>query len=429
MLTADLVRATCRSGQLHVTPLTGKQRARAEELATAYLAIAAAHTGTAQHELKEALAAVDVAAREAKLAAGLLKLIEDACEFEAESPVEPRILRSDVFTRAATARRQVSDEQRFDRLALLAQAGLAHGLSADQLDQALYSDLKSQHRLLRAPELGAEALLERYDLAQIQAVLLRAVKITATVFCATPAGYRDIFRKLKFRRLLFQISPGPQGTFRIDIDGPYSLFDSVTKYGLQLALMLPSLLAADRLALQAQLRWGKARAPVTFNFERKGTAERKGERKGTAERKGELERQGSTPDPVAPADDQVRLPDEVAALLESFQSPRDGWTAQPADAVLDLPGVGLCVPDIRFTHASGAHVFLEVLGYWSRDAVWQRIELVQKGLAAKLLFAASERLRVSEQALADHPSGALYVYKSSLSAKAILERLERLRHP
>jgi predicted nuclease of restriction endonuclease-like RecB superfamily len=233
-------------------------------------------------------------------------------------------------------------------------------------------------------------------------VLLRAVKITAHVSCSTPAGYRDIFRKLKFRRLMFQISPGPSGTYRIDIDGPYSLFDSVTKYGLQLALMLPSLLEADRIAIQAELRWGKARAPVKFNLERRGTS------------------------PGAAGG--AHLPDEVAALLESFQTARDGWTAQPADSVLDLPGVGLCVPDVRFSHRSGVHVFLEVLGYWSRDAVWKRVELVQAGgIAAKLLFAASERLRVSEQVLADHPSGALYVYKSSLSAKAILDHLERLR--
>ena len=62
------------------------------------------------------------------------------------------------------------------------------------------------------------------------------------------------------------------------------------------------------------------------------------------------------------------------------------------------------------------------------DAVWRRVEMVERGLSAKLLFAASERLRVSEQVLADHPSGALYVYKSSLSAKAVLDHLERLRH-
>lgn len=400
MLTVDLVRATCRAGQLHVTPLTGKQRARAAELAATYLSIASAQVGNAQHELDDAFASVEVAAREIKLSAGLIKLIEDGCEFEAESAIEPRQLRSDVFSLAAATRRSLGADQRFDRAAILARAAEPHGLGPDRLEHALYSDLKSQHRLTRAPELTPEALLERYDLAQLQAVLLRAVKITAHVACGTPAAYRDLFRKLKFRRLMFQISPGPAGTYRIDIDGPYSLFDSVTKYGLQLALMLPTLLAAERIAIQAELRWGKTKAPTRFN----------------------LERQGATA-PIEPA----RLPDEVAALLEQFQTSRDGWTAQAADAVFDLPGVGICVPDLRFTHRSGAQVFLEVLGYWSRDAVWQRVELVQKGLAAKVLFAASERLRVSEQVLADHPSGALYVYKSSLSAKAVLDHLERLR--
>jgi predicted nuclease of restriction endonuclease-like RecB superfamily len=400
MLTVDLVRATCRAGHLHVTPLAGKQRARAAELAATYISIATDHVGKAQHELDEGFAAVEVASREIKLAAGLIKLIEDACEFEAESPIEPRQLRSDVFLLAAAARRALGADQRFDRAAVLAQAAEPHSASPERIEQALYSDLKSQHRLLRVPELAPEALLERYDIAQLQAVLLRAVKITAHVACATPAAYRELFRKLKFRRLMFQISPGPAGTYRIDIDGPYSLFDSVTKYGLQLALMLPTLLAAERIAIQADLRWGKAKAPVTFSLERKGTA---------------------------PSDDPARLPDEVAALLEQFQAARDGWTARSADSVFDLPGVGICVPDLCFTHSSGAQIFLEVLGYWSRDAVWQRVELVQKGLAAKVLFAASERLRVSEQVLADHPSGALYVYKNSLSAKALLDHLERLR--
>src|SRR5690606_17340491 len=114
-------------------------------------------------------------------------------------------------------------------------------------------------------------------------------------------------------------------------------FDSVTKYGLQLALMLPTLLAAERIAIRADLRWGKAKDPVTFHLERRGA---------------------STPDEPA------RLPDEVAALVEQFQAPRSGWTARPADTVFDLPGVGICVPDLRFDHTTGARVFLEVLGYW-----------------------------------------------------------------
>jgi uncharacterized protein len=400
MLTSDLVRATRRGGVLHVTPLGGKQRKRAEELAQTYLDLALAHVGAAQHELKAAWSAVEVASREVKLAAGLTKLIEDACELEAESQIEPRQLRSELFSAAAAARRALTEHEPFERRALLERVGQPHGLSPEQVEQALYSDLKSEHRLLRAPELSAVELLTRYDLAQLQAVLLKAVKVSVKISCASPEGYREIFRKLKFRRLMFQIRREESGGYRIDIDGPFSLFESVTKYGLQLALMLPALLGAERLSLEADLRWGKAKSPLKFSLEQKGDKKE---------------------------DERARLPDEVEALLAAFGESRDGWRAAPADQVLDLPGVGLCVPDVCFTHRTGASVFLEVLGYWSRDAVWRRVELVQKGVGQKLLFAASQRLRVSEEVLADHPSGALYVYKGSLSAKAVLERLERLR--
>ena len=401
MLTADLVRATKRGDQLHVAALSGKQRQRAEELAASYLELARSQCGGTQHELEAAWAEVETAPRETKLAAGLCKLIEDACEFDTEAPVDPPTLRSQVFLAAAQARALHEPGQRFDRSAVLAQVGSELGLTPEQLERGLYSDLRAEQRLLRAPELSAAELLRSYDVGQLQAVLLRAVKVTAQVWCATPEGYRELFRKLKFRRLLFQVQPAEAGSQRIEIDGPFSLFESVTKYGLQLALLLPALLQADRLELEAQLRWGKARTPLRFLLSQRNASASDGSR--------------------------ARLPDEVEALLAAFDGGRDGWTASPADQVMNLPGIGLCIPDLRFTHRSGEVVWLEVLGYWSRDAVWRRVELVQRGFPEKLLFAASQRLRVSEEVLEDHPSGALYVYKGTLSAKAVAERLERLR--
>jgi predicted nuclease of restriction endonuclease-like RecB superfamily len=401
MLTADLVRASRRGDKLHVTALAGKQRVRAVELGEAYLEIALGHQGAPLHELRAAWAAVEVAPREVKLSAGLLKLCEDACEFEAESAVDPRKLRAEVFERSARLRREPAEGERFDREALLCSVGEPLGLSAEQVESALYADLKSEHRLMQPPALSAEALVARYEIGQLQAVLLRAVSVRAHVSCSSAAGYRDIFRKLKFRRLLFQIRADAAGGYHLDIDGPFSLFESVTKYGLQLAMMLPALMQADRLELHARLQWGKARQPCTFSLEKKR--------------------------PSGADDGGVRLPDEVAALLTAFSEGRSGWHARVADKVIDLPGVGLCVPDLRFDHADGSRVFLEVLGYWSREAVWKRLELVERGVGEKLIFAASQRLRVSEALLDGSESAALYVYKGSLAVKAIVERLERLR--
>jgi len=90
----------------------------------------------------------------------------------------------------------------------------------------------------------------------------------------------------------------------------------------------------------------------------------------------------------------------------------------------------MCIPDLRFENRyTGEIAYLEVMGYWSRDAVWNRVELVQQGLPYRILFAVSSRLRVSESVLEDSHSSELYVYKSSISAKEILKRLQRKTMP
>lgn len=68
-------------------------------------------------------------------------------------------------------------------------------------------------------------------------------------------------------------------------------------------------------------------------------------------------------------------------------------------------------------------VYLELLGYWSRDAVWKRVELVERGFSHKIVFALSSRLRVSEQVLEESASAALLVYKGVLSARRVLDRV------
>ncbi len=93
--------------------------------------------------------------------------------------------------------------------------------------------------------------------------------------------------------------------------------------------------------------------------------------------------------------------------------------------MLDLPGVGLSIPDLIFTRGRDK-VYFEVLGFWSREAVFRRVDLVDKGLSERVLFAVSSRLRVSEEVLGDEASSALYVYKGAMSARAVAERLDRL---
>jgi predicted nuclease of restriction endonuclease-like RecB superfamily len=396
VLTADLVRARRKGDELVLVKLDAAGHARAEAAAHAVLSAARAHVGRTRGELEEAIAAIDVEARDERVKAGLAKLALDRCAFDARDEAAAVELRRTLFLRASEARRSLADGERFDRDTLVSALAAERGVDAGEIERRLYADLRGADVLRAVDAVGADGLVRAWEEGQAQAVLLRAVRVTVDVVCSSAGAARALFHRLKFLQLLYAIERTDEG-HRVVIDGPFSLFESATKYGLKLALVLPILEGCDKWSLVADVRWGAERTPLVFRLE--GGAKHDG------------------------AD--APLPDDVAALVASFEKLRSPWRVSRATAILDLPGVGLCVPDLLFER-DGVSVHLEVMGFWSREAVWRRVELVQKGLPSPILFAVSKRLRVSEEVLPDDAPSALYVYKGTLSASAILARLDAL---
>ncbi len=421
MLTADLVRVRVRKGTLTIPELRAVQRQAAVQLAEAYLAVATASLGRTRGAIQEEWQQVPVSARDRRLAAGLLKLIKDRSTFESAGEPDPVALRQAVFQAAAARRRQRCDVDGLDRDAVLRTIAAEHGLAPADLEAAMYSDLKSEQRLVSFDGLSPEALVSAYELAGPQAVLLRALWLRADLYGASPATYRAIFQRLKLHGLLFSLQRLPTGEpdgpagYRLELDGPYSLFSSVTRYGLKLALVFPLLRQAPSWEMEAKVLWGKQQRPLEFRLR----AGRPG-RKAAAVAADDAGR-------AAPSLGGPATRPEVEQLRTRFGALDSGWRVTSADEILELPGVGLCVPDLCFVRASdGRKVYLEVLGFWSRAAVWRRVELVQAGLDYRILFAVSRRLRVSEEVLDPELPGALYVFKGVLSARQVLQRIEQL---
>lgn len=415
MLGADRVHARRRGTELKLVRLDDKARPRAEAMAGALCAAFAACVGGTRVELEQALAdagtGFDRGASDRRMLDGLAKLLDDTATWDGVAgDLDPVEVRRVVFEIASALRRNGA----FDRTRALEKASEVLEHAPEEVDAALYSDLRGAQRLIAAPPLTAKSLVEQWERAQAQAVLLRAVRLEVHVACTSAGAYRALFHRLKFLRLLYEVHKVPadekwpssprKGGHRIVVEGPFSMFESVTKYGLKLALMLPFLESTDAFHLSADVRWGAARTPLTFKLEG-GTS--------SAGRKGAFE--------------PLPLPDEVETLVSRFRALDSGWSVEPAPEFIELPGIGLCIPDLAFTHANGTRVFLEVLGFWSREAVFRRIELVERGLPHKIIFAASKRLRVREDLLEEGQPSALYVYKGTMSARVVLEKLERLR--
>jgi len=401
MLTADLVPVRRRGDTLELRPLSGPVRERLLAAAQEFVAILADHAGRSRGELQQRWDDVPVEPTDFKLLKGLRKLLEDRCTFEPPPGVDPIALRRAVFTAAARRRRELGDTDALDAEAVIAEAAPALAGRAGAREPWLFADLTEHQALVRFDRVDAASLLATYDWSRKQAVLLRAVRVSVALLSPATAGARQLFRQLKFRRLLYTLARREEGGYTIEIDGPFSLFRSVTRYGLNLALMLPALDECGPWTLDAQIRWDKR--PTDYRFHLEG---------------GQDASAGAAP----------HFSEDVEALFTRLQKSARGWTVAPAEAILDLPGVGLCVPDLELRHPDCPEPFyLEVMGFWSRDAVWRRVELVQEGLPYRVLFAVSSRLRVSEKVLEDDLPGQLYVYKGTMVASQVLERLETMR--
>lgn len=342
---------------------------------------------------------------EKQVALGLLKMVEDAVVFDQSQSMDSESIRKEVFL-AAVQWRQDHPGHPLARDEVLNKIGELHNSTGSAIEKNIYTDLKEAHFLSFVPSFSPGYWIDLYEESQIQAIFLRAIRIQAEIFCDHAEGYRALFRKMKFLRILTSIQAMGNGRYRLVIDGPLSLFESTTKYGLQLALLFPVLKRCTAAKLQTDLTWGKNETPLRFDFE------------------WQLEnKQMTTHDEVS------MLPEDLALLVKKIEALQPEWLVCGATDLLTTPNHERCVPDLQFIHkVTGEVIYLEMLGYWSRDAVWKRLDWVNQGLPYKILFAAGKHLRVSEHALDDQSNGMLYVYNRTPSAPEILRRLDTLKN-
>jgi predicted nuclease of restriction endonuclease-like RecB superfamily len=308
---------------------------------------------------------------------GLAKLLEDRCEFEVVADVPPEQLREKVFRLAAARRRS---GQLFERGPVLVEAAGELNLSEQVVDQGLFADLKSEQRLIRFRDTTAERLLERYNVALAQAVLLRSTRVTVTIRHEKPARYRQLLRAAKFRRLLCEIEALKPDGHLLRFDGPMSLFSATQKYGLQLAQFLPAILLCIDFELKAELRWGPRRQPLPFYLS--------------------AEQGLVSHDP----DTGTYVPPEIGMFVELFRKKCEGWSIAEESDLLPL-GNSFWAPDFRLTQAlTGKSVYLDVLGYWRRASALAHLRRLKEHARAPYVLAVSEQLHVDEKELMDLPT-------------------------
>ncbi|HUS45305.1 MAG TPA: DUF790 family protein [Phycisphaerae bacterium] len=325
------------------------------------------------------------------------KLLDDASTYQEDPKGEAAKLRLRVFAAAAPYHPLVREKDRLfehpegeTKAAIAADVGLEWG----EIDRRLYADVMAFQRLESFQGYpDAVALLSRYNVAQLQACLYAAERMTITA----AKDFKTILRYAKLARLLPEVRRKASSEYAIELSGPASVLRETRRYGVNFARFLPALLACEGWKMQAilQTRW-RTKATLALS---------------------DQDRYISSLPPPEEFDSTVE-----EGFAKKFGPERDGWRLERETEVL-ADGQTVFVPDFVFRHEDGTTVLFEIVGFWTPEYLAKKRETLRRFRGQNILLAVPER-SLREDA---EPGENVIVYKTAIKIEPVLKALEALR--
>lgn len=394
MLTADLAIAFQRGDRIQPRRLEPDDAhlSVAEDL----IRIFAEHLSLRRAELNRALDEYVGTGTDYRILRGMIKLLMDVCEFQTGGAVEPEQLRQKLFLKAK-AHHPVTPAAREQLFAELAEE---LGAQPETLAASLYADLTDNQRLIAFEETTAADLIDRYNLAQMQALLYRCVEMRLTIQPQDVAGYRQVFSAIKRYDLIHTIKGRADLGYEVSLSGPVSLFHRSQKYGIRMAVFLPALLECSGWRMRAEIETKRGNAFFELSSEQKN----------------------------------LPVPAEAAwtgggELLEKFLTAwarlQSQWRAEACREVIDLGGLAF-VPDAVLEDSTGRKVYVELFGFWTPRYLKDRLVEFARGGFTNFVLLVSEELRGSREAPGTLPMNVVS-YKTSPDVRAVLAAVGQIQ--
>lgn len=396
MLTTDLAMSWRRGNRIFPRYLESDDPRHLQTAADLTL-IVEQHEGRRRAELEQALDEYIGVGTDYKILRGLIKLLTDRCEFSTAIALAPAEIRRALFNKASAHHPVITESARGQ---IIAEAAAELECSPEEAMAGLYADLADNQKLIAFEKMIAEELLDRYNLAQAQALLYRCSEMRLWIEPQEPGITRRIFTEIKAFRLIHAIKGNPALGYEVQLSGPVSIFHRSQRYGIQMAVFLPALLLYTGWRMRAEI---ETKTGVAF-FELDSDQDRL--------RSHYVAENFQTRNPL------------LAKLLEDFSQLAGEWNAQPNQEVIDL-GESAFVPDLVFAREGGEPIYLEMLGYWTPRSLSERLKEFARARFNNYAIAASEEMRCSRDAPSQLPANVI-IYKKSLNARELQARLARL---
>ncbi|WP_353932048.1 DUF790 family protein [Okeanomitos corallinicola TIOX110] len=358
--------------------------------------------GKSQGVLEKQLADFEGDSTDYRMKRGLAYILKSGfCTFEVVSPLEPSMLRERVFSLSAKSvpSREETDAV-LDKIANQLSQELQREVLPIHVHDGLYADISENKILTNFDAPKPEDLLHRYNLSQVQGVFYKATQLILNAHRNVPGEYKLLFRYLKLFQLMAYIEGDADHGFTISIDGPTSLFNPSTRYGLAIAKLIPALLHVTKWSLAATLQtkdfytneWKIGR--FTLNSEC-GLVSHYPKGK--------------------PYDSMIEQ-----SFADKWDKLKSGWILEREVDLIPIPG-SVMIPDFRLVHPDGRTFLLEIVGYWRPEYLQKKFSQVRRANCDNLILAISERLNLEKAGVKlDNVPARIIWFKEKLLPKSVL---------
>ncbi|EWG06871.1 MAG: hypothetical protein ASUL_06774 [Candidatus Aramenus sulfurataquae] len=305
--------------------------------------------GEIQEEEKMLEKAYSRNSNEVKLVRGLFKLMARKVTLSGKSDVEPVLIRRDVFSRGPALTKE-------EREKILREVSQKLGVNAEE---NLYADLDSEKVVSSVQQTSPIQLIKEYNLSLLQTLLFRCYKLTVEV----QDNWKEIVRRIKLLGLMYTAYSDP---VRIEVVGPATLLKLTEKYGRNMAVLLPYIVASRSWKISAEVVLGKKKKRVytmevsSFPLIDSNTALYESEFDSSVEEK----------------------------FFKDFVSSIKDWKLKREPSALVVKD-RLFIPDFSATKGN-LEVYIEIVGFWTKNYVREKLEKLREVKVPILVLLNSE---------------------------------------
>jgi predicted nuclease of restriction endonuclease-like RecB superfamily len=352
----------------------------------------AVHVGEKKKAIAAFVSELENQGYEYRFIRALSLLLDRKSCFVCNSKFNPSELRKKIFQTTEKYGIPTNPQKRQQILSMVASET---GQSLEAVEEQIYADLDAELFLKKFEAPTALELLQQYNLSLTQTLLFECSELNFKV----SGNWQQLFYWIKKLGLIYDVSPND---FNVKIDGPSSMFKLTKRYGLNIAKMLPIIMANQKWAINAKILWRYTNEICNFEID-------------NTKHNSLLQ----TPKIFPVTFDSV----DEENFANQFKALNSGWVLKREPEPV-LAGSQVIIPDFSLEKA-GLKIYLEIVGFWTEEYLQRKAEKLKQVNDVQMIIVVREALACEKlSSLEKRPQLHFIYYKDKIPLAPILRYLQ-----